>query len=167
MAAQQPYGFQVKQRIISFFRATYDIIDEATGNQVFVAKRKIWSFTPTLWIENMQGQEVARVKGNFLFGTNWKISQGTNLVGAVRFPLIKLCGIKFDVEISGNNYTASDILGWSFTARDYNGNVGFILDKKIFRIKDTYKVVVYPPLEPVLALAAALAIDSKFYQGNR
>ena len=166
MAAQQPFGFQVKQRILAF-RATYDIIDEATGQQVFVAKRKIFTLTPKLWIENMQGQEVARVKGNFLIGTNWKISQGSNLVGAVRFPLIRLCGIKFDVELSGNNYTASDILGWSFTARDYSGNVGFMLDKKVFRIKDTYKVVVYPPLEPVLALAAALAIDSKFYQGNR
>ena len=166
MAAQQPYGFQVKQRILAF-RATYDIIDEATGQQIFVAKRKILTFTPTLWIENMQGQEVARVKGNFLIGTNWKITQGPNLVGAVKFPLIRFCGIKFDVELQGNNYTASDILGWSFTARDYNGNVGFMLDKKVFRIKDTYKVVVYPPLEPVLALAAALAIDSKFYQGNR
>ena len=166
MAAQQPFGFQVKQRIIAF-RATYDIIDEATGQQIFVAKRKIMTLTPTLWIENMQGQEVARVKGNFLFGTNWKISQGANPVGAVKFPLIRLCGIKFDVELQGNNYTASDILGWSFTARDYSGNVGFMLDKKVFRIKDTYKVVVYPPLEPVLALAAALAIDSKFYQGNR
>ena len=167
MAEQQPYGFQVKQRIIAFFGATYDIIDEATGNQIFVAKRKFFSLTPTLSIKNMQGQEVAKVKGNFLIGTNWKITQGPNLVGSVKFPLIKFCGIKFDVELQGNNYSASDILGWSFTARDYNGNVGFFLDKKVFRIKDTYKLVIYPPLEPVLALAAALAIDSKFYQRKR
>jgi uncharacterized protein YxjI len=165
MSSQQPFGFLVRQRILAF-RATYDITDEATGNKIFVAKRRIFTFRPKLWIENLQGQEVARVEGNFLIGTDWKIYQEENLVGAVKFPLFKLCGIKFDVELAGNTYTASDIIGWSFTARDYSGNVGFSLDKK-FRIKDTYKIVVYPPLEPLLALAAALAIDSKFYQGNR
>jgi len=167
MASTAPFGFKVKQRIISFRGGTYDIFDQATEQQLFVAKRKVFTLTPTIVIENMQGQEVARVKGNFFIGTKWKITQGANLIGIVKFPLIKFCGIKFDVELAGNHYMASDILGWSFVARDVNGNIGFLLDKKVLRIKDTYKIEVYPPLEPVFALAASLAIDIKFYQGNR
>ncbi len=161
-----PFGFKVSQRILAF-RATYDIIDVATGNKVFVAKRRLFTWSPTIIIENLQGQEVAKVKGNFFFQNRWKITQGANLVGEVEFPLIRFCGIKFDVTLAGNHYTASDILGWSFNAVGRDGSIGFTLDKKVFRIKDTYRVDVYPPLEPLFGLAAALAIDSKFYQGNR
>ncbi|MCE7742885.1 MAG: hypothetical protein GOP50_10560 [Candidatus Heimdallarchaeota archaeon] len=166
MAQQAPFGFKVTQKIFTF-RATYDIIDEATGQQIFVAKRQIFALTPTLWIEDMNGNEVIRIKSNFLFKNRWKITQGDQLIGEVEFPIIRICGIKFDVLLAGQNYTASDLLGWSFNARDPSGNIGFTLDKKVFRIKDTYKVTVYPPLEPLFGLAAALTIDSKFYQGNR
>ncbi|MCG3215705.1 MAG: hypothetical protein KAS63_03245 [Candidatus Heimdallarchaeota archaeon] len=167
MAATAPYGFKIKQRIISFRGGTYDIFDESTDQQLFVAKRKVFTLRPTITIENLQGQEVAQVKGNFFIGTKWAITQGVNLVGMVKFPLIRICGIKFEVELAGKRYHASDVMGWSFVARDESNRIGFLLDKKIFRIKDTYKIEVYPPLEPVLALAASLAIDIKFYQGNR
>jgi uncharacterized protein YxjI len=160
-----PFGFEIKQRILAL-RATYDIIDVATGNQVFIAKRKLFTWTPEITIENLQGQEVAKVQGNFFFQNRWKITQGPNLIGEVEFPIFKLCGIKFDVLLAGNHYTASDIIGWSFNAVGRDGKIGFTLDKK-FRIKDTYRVDVYPPLEPLYGLAAALAVDSKFYQGNR
>ena len=163
--SSQPFGFKVSQRLIAF-GATYDIIDEATGERIFVGKKRLFTILPKMWIKNLQGKELIAIKSNF-WRTRWNIYQGTNLIGAVRFPFIKFCGIKFDVELAGNSYTASDILGWSFTARSRDGQIGFILDKKVFRIKDTYKVVVYPPLEPIFGLAAALAIDAKFYQGNR
>jgi uncharacterized protein YxjI len=163
--SSQPFGFKISQRFIAF-GATYDIIDEATGEQIFSAKKKIFTILPKMWIRNLQGKELITIKSNF-WRTRWNIYQGDNLIGAVKFPLIKICGIKFDVELAGNEYTASDILGWSFTARGRDGQIGFILDKKVFRIKDTYKVEVYPPLEPIFGLAAALAIDAKFYQGNR
>ncbi len=161
-----PFGFKVTQRILAL-RATYDITDVATGNKVFIAKRRMFTLTPTIIIENIQGQEVAKVKSNFFFQNRWKITQGPNLIGEIEFPLIRFCGIKFDVMLAGNHYTASDMLGWSFNAVSRDGSIGFTLDKKVFRIKDTYKVDVYPPLEPLYGLAAVLAIDSKFYQGNR
>ena len=163
MAQQAPYGFKVTQKIFAL-RATYQIFDEATGQQIFTAKRQILTMTPTLWIEDMQGNEVIRIKSNFFFKNRWKITQQGNLIGEVEFPIIRLCGIKFDVHMAGKQYTASDILGWSFNAIEPNGNIGFTLDKKVFSIKDTYKVTVYPPLEPLFGLAAALTIDSKFYQ---
>ncbi len=161
-----PFGFKVTQRILALV-ATYDIVDIATDQKVFVAKRRFFTLTPTIVIENLQGQEVAKIKSNFLFRNRWKITQGPNEVGEVEFPIIRFCGIKFDVMLAGNHYTASDILGWSFNAVGRDGSIGFTLDKKVFRIKDTYRVDVYPPLEPLFGLAAALAIDSKFYQGNR
>ncbi len=160
-----PFGFKVTQRILAL-GATYDIIDIATGNKIFVARRRLFTWTPTIIIENLQGQEVVKVKSNFLFGNRWKITQGPNLIGEIEFPIIKFCGIKFDVMLAENHYTASDIIGWSFNAVSRDGSIGFTLDKK-FRIKDTYRVDVYPPLEPLFGLAAVLAIDSKFYQGNR
>lgn len=166
MAQNAPFGFKVTQKIFAL-RATYDILDEATGQKIFVAKRQIFAFTPTLWIEDLNGNEVIRIKSNFLFKNRWKITQRNNIIGEVEFPIIRICGIKFDVHLAGQRYSASDILGWSFNAVDPSGRIGFTLDKKIFHIKDTYQVTVYPPLEPLFGLAAALTIDSKFYQGNR
>ena len=165
MAQAQPFGFKVQQKVFAFV-STYNIFDLANDQKIFEAKRKVFTLTPTIIIKDASGQEVLRLKANFFFANKWKILQKGNLIGEVKFPLIRFCGIKFDVELQGNRYTASDIFGWSFNARDMNGNIGFTLDKKVFRIRDTYQVTVYPPLEPLFGLAAALAIDAKYYQGK-
>ncbi|MHA2357985.1 MAG: LURP-one-related/scramblase family protein [Candidatus Heimdallarchaeaceae archaeon] len=164
--AALPYGFRVRQKIFAFrLAATYDIFDEATQQKVFIAKKKFLAILPTIVVENLNGQEVAKVKSNF-WKTKWKITQNGKLVGMVKFPFIRVCGIKFSVEMAGNVYHASDLLGWKFSAVDMQGRMGFYLDKRILTIRDTYKVDVYPPLEPVFGLAAALAVDVRFYQGR-
>lgn len=166
MAQQnQPFGFKVRQRFFAL-TATYDIEDMATGQQVFKAKRKFFTFFKTIIIEDMQGREVVKLKANLLFMNKWKIIQNGNVVGLVKFPLIRFCGIKFSVELAGNEYHASDLLAYSFTARNLNNQIGFTLDRRILTIKDTYKVDVYPPLEPIFGLAATLAIDYKFFQNR-
>ena len=159
----QPYAFKVRQRFFTFIRKFYDIFDLATEQKVLVAKTKILTFFPQIIVEDLAGREVVRIKSNWL-RTSWKIYQGDNLIGEVKFPFIRFCGIKFTVFMAGNAYEASDIIGWNFTAKDRNGNVGFLLDRKLFRIRDTYQVVVYPPLEPIFALAAALTIDMRYYE---
>ena len=162
--AALPFGFRVRQKIFAFrLAATYDIFDESNQQKIFVAKKKFLAILPTIKIENLNDQEVARVKANF-WGTKWTISQNGKTVGMIRFPFITFCMKKFSVEMAGNVYHASDLLGWKFSAIDMSGRMGFHLDKRIFRIRDTYKVDVYPPLEPVFGLAAALAVDVKFYQ---
>ncbi|MHA1205218.1 MAG: hypothetical protein K9W45_01400 [Candidatus Heimdallarchaeum aukensis] len=162
----KPMGFKVQQKILALV-ATYNIYDLATDQQIFQAKRKMFSWTPTIIIKDMAENEVAKIVSNFFFQNNWKIyAPDGALIGEVKFPLIRFCGIKFDVMLAGNTYTASDIFGYSFSAVDVNGNLGFKLDRKVFAIRDTYKVETYPPLEPVFALAAALAIDSKYFQGK-
>ena len=55
-----PFGFKVTQRILALV-ATYDIVDIATDQKVFVAKRRFFTLTPTIVIENLQGQEVAKI----------------------------------------------------------------------------------------------------------
>jgi len=161
-----PFGFKVTQRILAL-RATYDIIDVATGNKVFIAKRRMFTWRPTIIIENIQEQEVAKITANYFFQNKWKITVGPDLIGEIEFPIIKFCGIKFDIMLAGNQYTASDVFGWSFKAVGRDGSIGFTLDKKFFRIKDTYRVDVYPPLEPLFGLAAVLAIDSRYYRSSR
>ena len=161
----QPFGFKIQQKFFSL-TATYKITDVATDQQIYKAKRKLFSFLKTIVIEDMQGIEVARIKGNFLFNNKWKIIQNENVIGSIKFPLVKLCGIEFTVELMDNVYHASDLMAYSFTARDANNQVGFTLDRKVFTIKDTYRVDVYPPLEPIFGLAATLAIDYKFFQSK-
>ena len=160
-----PFGFKIRQRIFAF-RATYDIFDMATDQQLFKAKKKIFSFGKTIIIEDLQGREVVKIKGNVIFNNNWTITQNNQKIGMVRFPLIRFCGIKFTVELLGNIYNASDLLGYSFNAVNQAGHIGFSLNRRILSIRDTYKVDVYPPLEPVFGLAAALAIDAKYFQGQ-
>ena len=161
-----PFGFKVTQRILTL-RSTYDIFDVATGNKVFIAKRRMFTWRPTIIIENIQGQEVAKITANYFFQNKWKITVGPDLIGEIEFPIIKFCGIKFDIMLAGNHYTASDVFGWSFKAVGRDGSIGFTLDKKFFRIKDTYRVDVYPPLEPIFGLAAVLAVDSRYYRSSR
>ncbi|MHA1304522.1 MAG: LURP-one-related family protein [Candidatus Heimdallarchaeaceae archaeon] len=163
MSEVKPMGFKVQQKILALV-ATYKIYDLATDQQIFEAKRKMFTLTPTLIIRDMAGVEVIKIKSNFFFQNSWKIYQQDKLIGEVTFPIIRFCGIKFDVKLAGNVYTASDVLGYSFSAVDLSGNIGFKLDRKVFSIRDTYKVETYPPLDPLFALAAALAIDSKYFQ---
>ncbi len=166
MAQQNlPYGFKIQQKILAL-TATYNIFDNATDQQVFRARRKMFTIAKTIIIEDMQGNEVVRIKANLFLQNKWKILQNEQEIGMVRFPLIRFCGIKFTVELAGNEYHASDLFAYAFTARDLNNNVGFTLDRKVFSVRDTYKIDVYPPLEPIFGLAATLAIDYKFFQGN-
>ena len=166
MAQQnQPFGFKVQQRFFAF-SATYDIFDMATDQQVFKAKRKLFTIAKTIIIYDLQEREVVKLKANLFFKNKWKIIQNGNVVGMVSFPLIRFCGIKFSVELAGNEYHASDLLAYAFTARDLQNNVGFTLDRRILTIRDSYKVDVYPPLDPIFGLAATLAIDYKFFQNR-
>ena len=90
--ADIPYGFKVRQKIIAF-APVYDIFDEATGNKIFTAKRNFFQFfTVTFRILNLQGEELIMVKSNF-FKTEWKIYQKGTLIGMIKFPLIRFCGI--------------------------------------------------------------------------
>ncbi|MHA1347845.1 MAG: LURP-one-related/scramblase family protein [Candidatus Heimdallarchaeaceae archaeon] len=166
MAQQnQPFGFKVQQQFFAF-TATYNIFDMATDQQVFKAKRKLFTLGKTIVIEDMQGREVITIKANLFLKTKWKITQAGREIGMVIFPFFRLCGIKFSVELAGNEYHASDLMAYSFTARDLNNQIGFTLDRRILTIRDTYKVTVYPPLEPVFGLAATLAIDYKYFQNK-
>ncbi len=160
------YGFKVQQKIFAL-RATYNIYDLAKDEKIFVARRKILAFRPEIEIKDMNDQKVITIKSNFLFRNRWKIIQNNNLIGEVKFPIIRLFGFKFELSIAGNNYEATNIFGYSFTAVDDMGRIGFVVDKKFFSFRDSYKVEVHPPLEPLFGLAAAIAIDSKYHEGKR
>ncbi|MBY9002233.1 MAG: LURP-one-related family protein [Candidatus Heimdallarchaeota archaeon] len=161
----QPFGFKVQQKILAF-TATYNIFDMATDQQVFRAKRKMFTIGKTIIIEDMQGKEVVKLKANLILKNKWKIVQNGREVGMVKFPLIRFCGIKFSVELAGNEYHASDLMAYAFTARDLNNQIGFTLDRRILTIRDTYRIDVYPPLDPIFGLAATLAVDYKFFQNR-
>lgn len=160
----RPYSFKVREKFFTFFRKSFDIFDEATDQKIYEATRVFFSFTPTLLIKDMAGVVVAKLKSNYFFQNRWKITMGENLVGEIEFPIIRFCGIKFTVHLAGEIYEASDIVGWNFTARNTQGVIGFTLDRKFFRIRDTYKVTVFQPMDPIFGLACALAIDSKYYK---
>lgn len=157
------YGFKVQQKMISF-TPTYDVYDLATDQKVFVAKRQFFSIPPKIVIEDLSGREVIKIESNFFFKNKWEIKQRGAIIGEVSFPIMRFFGFSFDLRLAGKEYTASNVFGHSFTARDPSGNIGFIVDKKVFSFRDTYKVEVYPGLEPLFAIAASIAIDSKYHE---
>ncbi len=101
----QRMGFKVQQKLLALV-ATYNIYDLATDQQIFTAKRKLFSLTPTVIIYDMAGKELVRVTSNFFFGNKWKIHLGEQIFGEVKFPIFRLCGIKFEVYMANNVYTA-------------------------------------------------------------
>lgn len=158
------YAFKVQQRFISFFGATYDIYDLATDQKIFIAKRQFFAIPPKIKIKDMAGNEDITIHSNFLFRNKWTIKHKGVVIGEVSFPIIRFFGFRFDLSLAGKKYSASNVFGYSFTAIDQTGNIGFKVDKKFLSLRDSFKVEVYPGLEPIFGIAAAIAIDSKYHE---
>ncbi len=163
---KQLYDYKVHQKIISL-RPVYEIFDERTGEQLAVAKQTWFSiFRSTMHIEDMYGNRVLTAKGGF-FDFTFKIfdAQG-QLVAVLSRPWIAIFK-NFKILYHNEVVKAQGgILPWGFEAATPAGRFAFRLDKKIFSIRDTYKISVGEFMDPLHAITSALVIDRVFFKGK-
>ena len=160
------YDYKVHQKVISL-RPVYEIFDERTGEQLAVARQTWFSvFRSTMHIEDMYGNRVLTAKGGF-FDFTFKIldAQG-NLVAILSRPWIAIFK-NFKILYHNEVVKAQGgILPWGFEAATPTGRFAFRLDKKIFSIRDTYKITVGEFMDPLHAITSALVIDRVFFKGK-
>ena len=155
--------FVVEQKILSL-RPVYKVKD-MFGN-VFMEIKRDWVnfFSPSLHVQAPDGRFIGRIQGNF-FRTNWQLIDAQGVVQAtIHFPLFMIFNKHFDIETpygwynSGNTFWA-----YKFECYDPQGQISYLVDKKILSIRDSFKIQSFGTLSPFITALSAVCIDMKFF----
>lgn len=151
-----------RQRFFSWFDSydIYDINDET----VYTVEGKL-SWGHKLEIHDRNGNHIATLKERiFTFLPKFEIYIGGEYVGEIKkeFTLFKP---SFSVDCLG--YTVSgDFFEWDYNIMSGSRNVATI-EKKLFRLTDTYIIDVEDDKDALISLMIVLAIDAvKCSQSN-
>ncbi len=162
----QPTEYQVQQKLLSMTQ-TYKIKD-ANGIEFMVARRKMTSiFNPKIEVKDMLGNDIGYVQGNF-FRTRWEVyDSNENHHGTIEFPFFMFFTKSFTITTPiGMFRSGGSVFGKRFDAYAPDGRLSFVVDKKLFSIRDSFKVTSNDQLGPFLTCIAAVVIDQKFNTGN-
>ena len=146
-----------KQRLFSWFDS-YDIYDEY-GNTVFVVKGQL-SWGHLLKIYDAGGNEVGCIKEKiFTFLPKFEMYQGDCYIGCIskQFTLFKP---KFDIDCNGWHITG-DWFEWDYSIVDSVGYNIANISKEVFKLTDTYTIMVERPENVLHAFMLVLAIDAE------
>ncbi len=156
--------YQVEQKLLSMTQ-TYKIKD-FMGNEFMVARRKMSSFfNPKIEIKDMMENLIGYVQGNF-FKTEWDIYDINGVFHAkIRFPFFMWFTKSFTIETSiGIFRSGGSVFSKRFDAYAPDGRLTFVVDKKLFSFRDSFKIQSNGQLGPFITCLAAVVIDQKFHQ---
>lgn len=159
----QPIEFKVVQKFFAI-RSTYKISD-GMENEFMVVKRKFINFfRPYLYVERPDGTPLGSIQGN-IWRTQWELRDAEgNLHATIVFPLIMFFRKRFHIETANGIYpSGSSIFAYKFDAYSPSGQFAFVVDKKIFSIRDSFKIKSSGELSPFITCLAAVCIDQKFH----
>jgi uncharacterized protein YxjI len=162
-----PVQYKVRQRLMSIGDDYW--IEDAAGERVFKIDGKALRLRKTLVFEDTGGHELARIKERVLrVKDSMEIEDADgHRIAMVKKALIDPLRERWvvriedgpDLEIHGN------VLDHEYTFHDGRTPVATV-SKKWFRIADTYGVEVAPDQDPVLVLAATVAVDEMAHAGR-
>ena len=162
----KPVDFTVQQKILAL-RPVYAIKD--SSNNVFMeVKRNFFNpFFPHLYVKGPDGRPIGDIQGN-LFRTKWKITdpQG-NLHASIRMPFFSFFMKHFDMQTpTGNFKSGNSFFGLKFDCYDSQGKVAWVVDKKVFSIRDTFQIKSFGMLSPFVTTMSAICIDQRFFKSG-
>ena len=159
--------YQVRQKLMSIGDDYW--IEDDSGQRVFKVDGKALRLRKTLVFEDPQGHELARIKERVL---HIKDSMEVEDADGHRIAMVKKALIDPirerwivkvedgpDLDIHGN------VLDHEYTFEDGRTPVATV-SKKWFRVADTYGVEMAPDRDPVLILAATVAVDMMAHEGR-
>jgi uncharacterized protein YxjI len=144
-------------------------IENDDGERVFKVDGKALRFRDTFLLEDAGGREVAKIQERKLrIKDSMEIedAQGDR-VALVKKALVNPLRDRFHVEVAdGSDLDIhGNVLDHEYTFRRDGHDVATV-SKKWFRVADTYGVEVAPDQDPVLVLAATVALDSMSHEAR-
>lgn len=161
-----PVNFKVEQKIIAI-RPTYKVSD-ANDQEFMVVKRPMLNFfRPVLHVERPDGTPLGYIQAN-LWRTQWAIHDAEgNLHATIFFPLIMFLRKNFQIHTANGIYNSGDSwFSYKFEAFSPSGHSAFLVDKKIFSLRDSFSIQSTGELSPFITCLAAVCIDQKFHQDS-
>jgi uncharacterized protein YxjI len=159
--------YQMRQRLMSIGDDFW--IETDTGQRVYKVDGKALRLRKTLVFEAPDGRELARIQERVArLRDSMEIEDADgNRLAMVRKALISplrdrwavTVGNGPDLDVQGN------VLDHEYTFTDGRTPVATV-SKKWFRVADTYGVEIAPGQDPVVVLAATVAVDMMAHEGR-
>jgi uncharacterized protein YxjI len=155
------HRYQMRQKILSFGDDYW--IENADGDRVFRIDGKALRLRDTLNFEDAQGQRLCRIQSRVMHIRDTMAIEGPDgdTLATVHKKLITPLREKWVVEVEGGDDI--DIHG-NLVDHEYafevDGRKVAEVSKRWFRVRDTYGVQITPDVDPVLVLAATVALDA-------
>ncbi len=162
-----PVQFKVRQRLMSIGDDYW--IEDGSGQRVYKIDGKALRLRKTLILEDPEGHELAKIQERVArIKDSMEIEDADgNRVAMVKKALISPLRDRWvvkigdgpDLDVQGN------VLDHEYTFSDGRTPVATI-SKKWFRVADTYGVEIDPAQDPVVILAATVAVDAMAHEGR-
>jgi uncharacterized protein YxjI len=159
--------YQMRQRLVSIGDDFW--IETDSGQRAYKVNGKALRLRKTLIFEDADGRELAKIKERVArIKDSMEIEDADgNRLAMVKKALISPLRDRWavtiengpDLEVQGN------VLDHEYTISDGRTPVATV-SKKWFRIADTYGVEVAPDQDPVVVLAATVAVDMMAHEGR-
>jgi uncharacterized protein YxjI len=159
--------YRMRQKLLSIGDDFW--IEDDTGQRVYKVNGKALRLRKTLIFEDPQGHELAKIQERVArIKDSMEIEDADgNRVAMVKKALISPLRDRWvvkigdgpDLDVQGN------VLDHEYTFSDGRTPVATI-SKKWFRVADTYGVEIDPAQDPVVILAATVAVDAMAHEGR-
>ena len=159
--------YRMRQRIVSIGDDYW--IENDQGERVFKVDGKALRLRNTLVLEDAHGHELAKIQEKmFRIKDAMEIEDAEGhriamvkkaLISPLRDRWVVKIGDGPDLDVQGN------VLDHEYTFSDGRTPVATI-SKKWFRVADTYGVEIDPAQDPVVILAATVAVDAMAHEGR-
>jgi len=155
--------YVLDQRLLAV-RATYEIKDGA-GNLLGYAKKKVLSFGPKLWFEDLQGNEVGKIEGKIIaIGTkDYSVYDDTGALKGIVKKKVFTFKPSYVIESSSGQELAKvkgNLLAHDYAILSPDGRTLAQVSKKWVSLRDSYGLeIVSDDIDPFLALSFVITCD--------
>ncbi len=151
--------YQLRQQIFSIGEDFW--VQNDRGENVFKVDGKVLVLTQTFALQDVNGNELARMQKEMLtLRKTMDIERGGQVVAQVKGAFFNVLSQRFTVEVSGDGVLEAqgDILNHEFEITA-GGQVVATISKRWFTIGEVYGVSIAPGQDQVLLLCSAICID--------
>ena len=159
--------YQMRQKLLAFGNDYW--IENADGDRVFRVDGKAMRLRDTLDFEDVSGNQLCRIQTRVMHIRDTMAIErpdGSTLA-TVHKKLITPLRDKWVVEVEqGADLDIHGNLVDHEYAFEVDGRKVAEVSKRWFRMRDTYGIQIAPDTDPILVLAAAVALDSMAHPGD-
>jgi len=159
--------YKMRQHLVSIGDDFY--IEDEQGRRAYKIDGKVMRIRDTLIFEDMHGQELCRIKEKLVHIKDTMTIEGPDreTIATVKKDLINILRDHFDVKVKDGPDldVTGNIIDHYYRIKEGRHEVARV-DKKFFRMSDTYGVEIQAGQNDVLILAVTVALDMMAHKGN-